>query len=184
MSSEAEPVVEETDSNNCSNYESAMKDFNSSDQSLESDSHERSQVESQVNKITFGNDEQQSVTDMSRKVTLFQWRVHASKVVYVKNYYLFPICVSLVQVQSDFFIVRLCKFDPAQLQFSIRFLVIENFLGIMKNEQAKDRVSLAREFRKSFLEHNWHELLVHLVVMNSDTVNFISSFGYINYIEF
>ena len=184
VGSEAEPVAEDSDSNAGSNYDSAMKDFNRSGQSFESDSRAGSADQSRLNEITFGNEERSSQVDMSRRITVFPWRVHASKVVYIKNFYLFPICVSLVQVQWDFFIVRLCKFNPALMQSSIRFLVIENFLGVMRKDQLSSGRGLLREFRKAFLEHNWHEFLVHLVVMNNDTVNFNSSLGYINYIEF
>ena len=119
-----------------------------------------------------------------QRVAIAEWHIIASKVVFFKNFYLFPITVSLIQAASDLFIIRLSKYSTSQLKSNVRFFAVENLLGIIHQETMRVDGMLIREVRRAFREHNWEEFLVHLIVATEDSISFSPQIGYISYIEF
>lgn len=122
--------------------------------------------------------------DIQRKITIFPWKILLSKVVFFKNYYLFPITINLLQVGNDFFVVRLSKYNVMQFKINFRFLVIENLAGLANRESGKTDLSVLQEIKVAFRSHHWEDFLVHLVVVSDDSVTFNSNIGFISYIEF
>lgn len=176
-------------SSKSSNYESAQRECSVSDDRSSGTKYD--DLGDLLNEDSLGNssldkgqNQRQTVFDQYQRITIYPWKILASKVVFFKNYYLFPITVNLVQVGNDFFVVRLSKFDTVQLKTNIKFLVIENLAGVSNKSTGNADSWFIREIKLAFKDHNWEDFLVNLVVVNEDSISFNPNIGYISYIEF